>query len=146
MTLQKRGSQWYGDSQADVHGEITRYAALNGYRADHVADAVCMCGGRNFLLSLDEDAGVAVRRCAACKAAHPIGDSSQFMNEARLAECACPCGEEALEISVGVSLYNGSQDVRWLYLGCRCGSCGLTAVYGDWKNEHDDYRSLLAKV
>jgi len=30
-------------------------------------------------------------------------------------------------------------DVRWLYLGCRCVTCGLTACYGDWKNEYPGY-------
>jgi hypothetical protein len=146
MTLQKRGNHWYGDDHADARGEITRYAGLNGYPADHFADAICTCGGRVFGLSLDDDAGAAVRRCAGCQADHPIGDSSEYLQEAQLAECACPCGQEAFEISVGVALYQGSQDVRWLYLGCRCASCGMVAVYGDWKNECEDYGALLAKV
>jgi hypothetical protein len=146
MPLQKRGKHWYGEDYADIHGEITRYAGLNGYQADHFADAVCKCGDRQFGLTLDDNAGAAVRRCAACKADHPIGDSSEYMHEAQLAGCACPCGQETFEISVGVSLYEGSQDVRSLYLGCRCAHCGLIAVYGDWKNEYDDYRALLAKV
>jgi hypothetical protein len=146
MTLQKRGNHWYGDDHADIRGEITRYADLNGYPADHFADAICTCGGRVFGLSLDDDAGAAVRRCAGCQADHPIGDSSAYLPEAQLAECACPCGQEAFEISAGVALYQGSQDVRWLYLGCRCATCGLTAVYGDWKNECEDYGALLAKV
>ncbi len=44
-----------------------------------------------------------------------------------------------------MSLYEGSEDVRWLYVGCRCPACGLTAVYGDWKNEFNGYRDLLPK-
>jgi hypothetical protein len=51
-----------------------------------------------------------------------------------------------LEITVGVSLYANSEDVRWLYLGCRCPQCGLTAVYGDWKCEFVAYDLLLKKV
>jgi hypothetical protein len=94
----------------------------------------------------DDTQGVAVRTCVACEAEHPIGDSEEFMDEAELDECACPCGGEAFEISVGVSLYDDSEDVRWLYLGCRCPGCGLTAVYGDWKNEYIGYGGLLARV
>ncbi|WP_193378329.1 hypothetical protein [Schlesneria paludicola] len=30
-------------------------------------------------------------------------------------------------------------------LGFRCTACGLTAVYGDWKNEYNGYQELLAK-
>jgi len=51
-----------------------------------------------------------------------------------------------LEITVGASLDEGSEDVRWLDLGCRCPACGLTAVYGDWKNEFSGHRDLLARV
>jgi hypothetical protein len=61
-------------------------------------------------------------------------------------ECACMCNNEEFVITVGISLYEGSDDVRWLFLGCRCPKCGLNAVYGDWENEFNGYQSLLAKV
>ena len=146
MALEKHGQHWFGKGHADIHGEITRYAGLNGYPAEHFADAVCQCGGRHFGLSLDDDAGAAVRRCAGCNTDHAIGDSSEYLAEAQLEECSCPCGHEMFEIAAGVALYDASQAVRWLYLGCRCTRCGLIAVYGDWKNECEDVRSLLAKV
>jgi hypothetical protein len=147
MALRKRGKWRYGDSQADIRAEIVRYSKENVYLAEHFADAVCVCGGRVFGLLVDDTAGVASRVCIACDAeAHPIGDSTEFMDEAEEEECACPCGQEAFEITVGVSLYADSEDVRWLYLGCRCPACGLTAVYGDWKNEFNGYRELLARV
>lgn len=75
-----------------------------------------------------------------------MGDSAAFMAEADLEQCACPCGGESLEIRVGVALYAGSEDVRWLYIGCRCPACALTAVYFDWKDEFEGYRGLLARV
>jgi hypothetical protein len=147
MALKKRGKCRYGDSQADIRTEILRYSKGVGYLADHYADAVCECGGRVFGLYVDDTQGVASRVCVSCDAeAHPIGDSARYMDEAEEEECACPCGEEGLEITVGVSLYADSEDVRWLYLGCRCPGCGLTAVYGDWKNEYIGYRELLARV
>ena len=58
----------------------------------------------------------------------------------------CVCLENVFEITVGVSLYDDSEYVRWLYVGCRWPMCGSTGVYGDWKNEFEDYRALLAKV
>jgi len=79
-------------------------------------------------------------------AEHPIGDSSEYLKDAELEERACPCGSEEFEITVGVSLYEDSNDVRWLYVGCRCPKCGLTAVYGDWESEFNGYQSLLARV
>lgn len=146
MALTKRGKYRYGDGPADIRAEILRYSKGNEYPAHHFADAACPCGGGVFRLALDEDEGAAVRTCVACGAAHPVGDSGEYLDDAELEECACPCGGEAFEVSVGVSLYADSEDVRWLYLGCRCPACGLTAVYGDWKNEFPGYRELLARV
>jgi hypothetical protein len=76
----------------------------------------------------------------------PIGDSGDFLEDATLEECACPCSNEHLEITLGVSLHDGSEDVNWLYLGCRCPECHLTATYGDWKNDFIGFRELLSRV
>jgi hypothetical protein len=146
MALRKRGKWWYGDSQADIRDEILRYSKGVTHHAHHFADAVCKCGRRVFRLFVDNTQGVAVRTCVACETEHPIGDSDEFMDEAELDDCACPCGSEEFEITVGVSLYDDSEDVRWLYVGCRCPACSLTAVYGDWKNEFIGYRELLSRV
>jgi hypothetical protein len=146
MALRKRGKWRYGDSQADIRDEILRYSKGVTYRAHHYADAVCTCGGKVFSLLLDDTEGAAVRRCVACEDEHPIGDSDEYLEEAELDQCACPCGGEVFEITAAVSLYDDSEDVKWLYVGCRCPSCGLTAVYGDWKNEYIGYRELLARV
>jgi hypothetical protein len=146
MALKKRGKHRYGDTQADIREELVRYAATNGYLAHHFADAICTCGGHSFRLALDDTEGAAIRTCAACAVEHPIGDSAEYLAEASLEECACPCGGEEFEVTVAVSLYESSGDVRWLYLGCRCPACGLTAVYGDWKNEFNGWRELLSRV
>jgi hypothetical protein len=147
VALQKRGKWRYGDNQADIRAEIIRYSKKTGYLAHHFADAVCQCGGKLFFLYMDDTAGVASRQCIACDAeAHPIGNSADFMDESEEDECVCPCGQQTFEITIGVSLYDDSEDVRWLYVGCRCTACGLTAVYGDWKNEFNGYRELLARV
>jgi len=146
MSLRKRGKFYYGDSQADIRGEVLRYSRSE-YLAEHFADAVCNdCGHKVFRLAIDEEEGAAVRTCASCKVEHAIGDSDEYLDDAELAECACPCGNEQFEITAGVSLYEHSDDVRWLYLGCRCPQCGLTAVYADWKNEFNGYLELLARV
>jgi hypothetical protein len=146
MALRESEGYRYGDSQADIREEVARYSRLNGYVAQHFADAVCRCGGKVFTLRLDDCVGAAVRQCVSCAHEHPIGDSDEYLEDADLEDYACPCGGEAFEITVGVSLYDGSEDVKWLYLGCRCVACGLTAVYGDWKNEFEGYRELLSRV
>jgi hypothetical protein len=146
MPISKRGDHYYGESQADIREEIWRYSEKNGYLADHFAEAVCACGGTLFGLMIDEGTGAAVRKCAYCASEHAIGDSGDYLSGAVLEEYSCLCGGEHFEITVGVSLYDESEDVRWLDLGCRCRGCGLTGVYGDWKSESLGYRELLAKV
>ena len=144
MALQKRGKYYYGDSQSDIRQEITRLSA-EGYLASEFADAVCRCGGKLFHLRLDEAQGW---RCESVRPAHehPIGDSDEFLAQAELDDCVCVCDGDQFEITVGVALYDDSEDVKWLYVGCRCPSCGITGVYGDWKNEFNGYRELLARV
>lgn len=61
--------------------------------------------------------GAAVRICVGCNAEHAIGDSEEYLEDAELGECACPCGGEEFEISAGVSRYDDSEDVRWILLG-----------------------------
>jgi hypothetical protein len=146
MALKKRGKYRYGDGQADTRAEVLRYSKKNAYPAHHFADSLCTCGGKRFRLSLDDTEGAAVRACVGCDSQCPIGDSDEYLEDAELEECVCPCGGEEFEITIGVSLYEGSEDVRWLYVGCRCPACGLTAVYGDWKNEFNGYRDLLARI
>jgi len=45
-----------------------------------------------------------------------------------------------------VSLYEGSDDARWLYVGCRCPVCGALGNYGDWTSEFPDYTKLFERV
>ena len=146
MALKKEGDQWYGETQADIQTELIRYSTLNGYLAQHFANAICTCGRRTFGMLLDETEGAAVRVCTACEDEHPIGDSEDYLEDAEFEECQCLCGEAAFEITVGVALYPDSEDVRWVYIGCRCSECGLTGCYGDWKNEFEDYREYLEQV
>lgn len=146
MAIRKRGKWWYGDSQADIRTELTRQGKLNEYVPTQFADAKCVCGSNIFRLKIDDTEGAAVRICTSCGGEHPIGDSDEFLDGASLQEAACVCGKENFEITVGVSLYDESDDVRWLYIGCRCPGCGLTGCYGDWKNEFLDYRKLLSQV
>jgi hypothetical protein len=146
MTLRQQGQHSYGDSQLDIRERLFVYSTKNGYPAEHFADASCGCGSHLFRLLLDDTEGAAVRICSACSTRHPMGDSEEYLEEANLEECECPCGSGSFEITVGVALYKEARAVRWIYVGARCPACGLTACYGDWKNEFDDYEQLLRRI
>jgi hypothetical protein len=146
MARRQQGEFNYGGSQSDIRAELQDYSKANGYSAHHFADATCNCSGRVFRLFIDDNEEAAVRECIACKEKHPIGDSGNYLANATLEECECPCGARVFEITAAVALYANSEDVRWFYLGCRCITCGLTACYGDWKNEFIDYKKLLEQI
>jgi len=146
MALTSRGQYQYGDSSEDARTYLRDYSKTAGYLAQQFAEPTCTCGHKTFLLALDEEQGVAVRTCNACQARHPVGDSAEYLSEAHLEECACPCGAEAFELTIGVSLYPESDAVRWVYIGARCAGCGLVGCYGDWKNEHEDYDAYLQQT
>jgi hypothetical protein len=146
MSRSADGQFRYGETQADLRDELRDYSRANAYVAKHYADAICTCGNGAFKVLLDNEEGAAVRVCTACGESHPIGDSGEYLAEAHLTTCVCPCGAVTFEVSVGVALYRGSEDVKWLYIGCRCIQCGLVACYGDWKNEFEGYQTLLARV
>ena len=146
MGLRKKGKWWYGDSQADIRAELVRFGGLNEYEPTEFADAKCVCGKSTFRLAVDEEEGAAVRTCVACMCEHPIADSEEYMTEATLVPSICVCENDVFEITVGLSLYDNSDDVAWLYIGCRCPNCGVTGCYGDWANEYEGYEELLSRV
>jgi len=146
MTLWKKGKHFYGDNHADIQTVITAYSRANAYLATHFRDVSCACGADQFQLLVDDNEGVGLRTCTACGLQHPIGDSQDYLESADLEECACPCGNSAFQLAAGVALYADSQDVRWLYLGCRCPQCSLVAVYADWKNEYPNYQEFLDRI
>ena len=146
MSLHHRDDQTYADSQGDIPAALVQYSQAKGYPAEKFADAVCDCGSQLFELHVDEQQGVGGRICVRCEHQHVMADGENYIEEAELEVCECLCGESAFEITVGVALYADSEDVRWLYIGGRCPTCGLTGCYAAWKNEYPDYQELLANV
>src|SRR4051794_831856 len=146
MALRKKGKYSYGDSQQDIRTLLAKYSDSNGYPIAHFTDVRCSCGNSTFRLFLDDVAAAALRVCIECGLQHAIGDSADYLGEAELGEAECPCGSSIFEVTAGVALYEGSRDVKWLYLGCRCTQCSLVSCYGDWKNEYIDYQQLLDAV
>lgn len=151
MTLVRRGEYSYGENHADIRSELGRYSDRNAYPVDDFTDVKCECGNDRFHFLTDENAGVAIRRCSKCGVEHLMGDSAHFVDEAEPSQHECICEADVFRITAGVHRYRNqddslSNDVRWLYLGCRCPSCGLVGCYADWKNEYNGYAELLAMM
>ncbi len=146
MALSNRDGHAYGDSQTDIVAYLREYAADNGKPLAHTVDCRCRCSRAVFVLGIDDNEGAAIRACEPCDLEVPIGDSAEYLEEAEIEQCECLCGGSTFEVTVGVSLYDGSEDVRWVYIGCRCTDCGLVGCYGDWKVEYPGYREFLARA
>jgi hypothetical protein len=146
MGLYRKGEYDYSDSQADIRSALVQYSRDTDYVTEHYADAICICGGRLFELLLDEEEGAALRICQTCTHAHAICDSADYLDDADLEKCECLCGCQAFQITVGLTTFPDSDDTHWIFLGCRCPSCGLTGCYGDWKMEASSYKEMLKRV
>jgi hypothetical protein len=150
MSITKTGSSYFGTCQEDIRTELARYATVNGYEIHHFKDVVCSCGNTTFTLYIDDEECVAGRQCTSCNVQHVMLDGEEYIEDAELYHAVCTCEAEPFEITVGVSLYSTeiglSEDVRWLYIGCRCPSCNLVGCYADWKNEFNGYQEFLSKA
>lgn len=144
MTRKKKGRYWYGTDLADLQDEIVRYSQAEA-EASRFATARCECGGDTFRLASDEEAGAARRTCVACATEVLMGDSDEYVADATLEEHVCVCDGDAFAITTGVGLYEGSDDVRWVYLGCWCRKCQLIGVFADWSCESGEAGVFLGK-
>ena len=75
-----------------------------------------------------------------------MGDNAEHVEEAAPEAHECVCENEVFELMSGVSVYEGTHDVRWYYIACRCVECNLVGVFADWKCEAGDAAAFLAKV
>lgn len=149
MTLKKKGEYWYGTTMEDLEAEMVDYSTQNVYVATRFRQSHCHCGSDTFKLETDDEVGAARRICAACGAVHLMGDSSEYADEAdfsRHMHLCEPNGYENFKLLSGVALYEGSNDVRWYYIGCLCTNCQLVGVFAEWKCEAGDADTFLANV
>lgn len=147
MAITKKDKYYYGDSQSDLHEVLLDYSEYNKYKIDHFRDAVCSCGNKMFFVFTDEEAGVTERSCTECNNKHYIGDSNEYVDKAEsIEEMECLCGSNNFYLTVGVSLYVESDDIKWFYLGLFCPKCRCMGCYGDWKNEFLGYKKFMNNV
>jgi len=146
MTISRKSGYWFGTEDSDIRTEMVRYSKLNAYEAARFSAAVCTCGSNSFKLESDDEAGVARRTCAKCGDSKLLGDSAEYIADAKIDNHICVCDHDTFGITSGVAMYSGSRDVRWYYIGCRCRACNLIGVFADWKSESGDADAFLAET
>jgi len=137
------------DDQIDDGVSVELAAFLRGgvgSRPVKIVPCVCgECGERVFSVLVDDDEGVAERKCVGCGSRAFIADSEEFWADADPGEAACPCGGEEFEAAVAFSL-DGDGSVRWVTVGLRCRQDAAVGVYVDWKIDYAPAAHLLGSV
>lgn len=146
MALTKKGEFWYGTTSGDTQAELRNYSVDNRHEAVRFATSKCDCGCRSFALQTDEEAGVAIRICSECGQEHLMGNSADHIESAAPEGHQCVCENEVFELVSGVSVHEGTHNVRWYYIACHCVECNLVGVFADWPCEAGDAAAFLAKV
>lgn len=111
--------------------KIEDYAASHGLSVDLIEKKTCECGSELFALYSDDLEGGAYIVCSHCGKEEDIHSSREYMENKE--QNVCNCNQEHLQISIGVSYFEGSTDPRWIYVGARRPKCELAGVYVDWK-------------
>ena len=125
---------------------LEAFAVGEAYAVDACRSAVCGCGGKEFHLWADDDEGVAKRVCAACGREQFICDSEQYWSVAQPEQWRCvECTSLLANVGVGFSLYEDGE-VRWLYVGERCATCGVLSCMTQWKVAYTPSKQFLDQV
>ena len=145
MTIKKAGKFWRGDNLGDLATYIQKHQA-GGYAVQHVKEVTCrQCQQGTFRVLVDDDEGCALTICLNCQAETPIADSGEYLEDAELGECACPCEGETFAVAVGFAM-TADDEVRWISVGLRCLTDGTLGVYSDWKVDYTPTAHLLANA
>ena len=148
MAIDTSGRWWVGSDPRDLEQYLValtkgdKQAPIHQFRL-----ARCQCGAATFRIQADPNEGVAERTCSQCGHTSFVCDSGELASDADLESWHCiECGSLVANVGVGFSLRDSQKDVRWLYLGVRCSSCGVLGCLADWKIDYSPSTHLLEAV
>ena len=119
------------DPYAALKDEVASYADENGYPVSRFEPVRCACGQEELLLFSDDDEGGAFAECPSCRTQTDIMNSRDYAQDP--VQNVCNCDHERLLLGVGTAVHDdGTDDIRWVYVGGLCKNCGLAGVYTDW--------------
>lgn len=143
MAIDTSGKWWTGSTAADIDEYLQAFSREQGAPVGRVTHSVCnACQGDVFDLRVDDEEGCAERTCSSCGQVTLMLDSAEYVEDANLQDCACPCGGESFNLAIGYLLRDNG-DVRWVYIGVRCVADGVLGCYADWKIDYGPSDHLL---
>lgn len=146
LPIDTSGKWWKGTTPEDI-GEYLQALSASSYATSGFRLAHCPCGGNSFKLEVERDEGVAKRTCVACGTEHFVCDGAEnFGPGMKLKRFKCVCKATEANVGVGFALYEGSAELRWLWVGHRCVSCGVLGSMVDWKIGYEPSGHLPEQV
>lgn len=147
MTIDTSGTWWTSSDPGDIRGFLEAYSSDGGYPIDEFTLSRCSCGSTDFQLDADDTEGCAKRMCKACSEEHYICDSEEYWEDAEPEHWTCiECKKDTCNVGAGFALYPDSRDIKWIYIGCRCPTCGILGCFAGWKVGYGDSQHLIAKA
>jgi hypothetical protein len=145
MAIDTSGKWWVGTEPQDLNKYLEAYSS-DQYKVHQFRLAKCECGSESFSLLADDVEGTAKRICSKCGGEHLICDSEEYWPDSSPEEWTCiGCGSKSANVGVGFSLYEDGE-VRWLYVGERCVSCGILGCFAGWKVAYTPSKQLVDQV
>ena len=145
MAIDDAGEWWKGENFQDL-SEYMYLLTEGNYKASKVLSCACNnCNNSIFKLNADKNEGCAERICIECNTASFICDSEEVWEDAEPKFVMCPCQNNTFELGIAFALRENS-DIRWVYIGQRCSSCGILACCIDWKIGYGDTQHLYENV
>ena len=143
MSIDTSGKWWKGSTPEDI-GEYLHALSSSSYPTSEFRLSRCRCGETIFHLEVEQDEGVAKRSCAKCRAEYLICDSAEnYEPGMKLRKFKCVCKAALANVGVSFALYEGSEAIRWLWVGHRCVSCGVLGSMAEWKVGYEPSSHLL---
>ena len=130
MTIDKGRKRWRGDSAEDVIEYLDVYSENE---INKIVVVKCkQCGSEVFTFRIDAGEGAIEIACTACGNKRLLLDSEKYWEKSEPEDAKCPeCKKRQYNVAVGF-VHRRSGEVKWIYIGNRCTSCGVLGSYGDW--------------
>lgn len=125
---------WTGDSPEDIDEWLGEYTELDDLQVKTVH---CRsCGKDVFKIRVDQNEGAVQVICHSCGMKKILLDGEEIWKECRPRARKCPiCKESLYNVRVGFH-YRDNGDVKWVYIGNRCISCGTLGSFADWSIDY----------
>jgi len=144
MAIDKSKKYWRGDAAEDV------VEFLDEYSENEVSKVVIIkcrqCDYDIFTFKIDADKEVIEVTCTACNKKRLLLDSEKCLEKSDPKDTKCSgCKKDRYNLAVGF-VHRRNGEVKRVYIGHRCSSCGVLESCGDWGINYGSTKEMEENV